>query len=52
MLRSFARESDIPKLIHYLSRQNIDIYEVKVEKATLEDIFFDRVTDLHPLLIS
>ncbi|BBW98558.1 ABC transporter ATP-binding protein [Geobacillus icigianus] len=39
------RESDIPKLIHYLSGQNIDIYEARVEKATLEDIFFDRAAD-------
>jgi ABC-2 type transport system ATP-binding protein len=38
------KESDIPKLIHYLSRRNIDVYEVKVEKATLEDIFFDRTS--------
>ncbi|MED3762809.1 DUF4162 domain-containing protein [Ureibacillus terrenus] len=37
-------EADIPKLIHYLSGQNIDIYEVKTEKATLEDIFFDRAS--------
>ncbi|OAO78636.1 ABC transporter ATP-binding protein [Geobacillus stearothermophilus] len=38
------KEADIPKLIHYLSSQNIDIYEVKTEKATLEDIFFDRTS--------
>ncbi|MGG3835217.1 hypothetical protein ABEV40_17195, partial [Geobacillus thermocatenulatus] len=39
------KEADIPRLIHYLSHKNIDIYEVKTEKATLEDIFFNRAIE-------